>query len=197
MEAAWQTLGNFRSLAIFRATRGSQKPPTKQPQHCCSNSSGFEYQSISTRPSGISIASFNPRRRNSFQMYRRRRIRCECMSGGAMTNLSRLIVFICTIGFCVGLHNSLLADEGGADICTYQTIFQEPSLPTPSDQSCQKSSRSQFIISYTLSDPMRVKDELEQSPLSCCCRTITGQVCCNYVSFCGGFVPGCLCGSGY
>lgn len=26
----------------------------------------------------------------------------------------------------------------------------------------------------------------------CCCRTMNGQ-CCNYVSFCGGFVPGCFC----
>jgi hypothetical protein len=26
----------------------------------------------------------------------------------------------------------------------------------------------------------------------CCCRTYQGQ-CCNYVSFCSGFIPGCVC----
>jgi hypothetical protein len=27
----------------------------------------------------------------------------------------------------------------------------------------------------------------------CCCRTIRGDQCCNYISPCGGFVPGCNC----
>ena len=27
----------------------------------------------------------------------------------------------------------------------------------------------------------------------CCCRTAGGGQCCNYVAFCGSFVPGCLC----
>ncbi len=27
----------------------------------------------------------------------------------------------------------------------------------------------------------------------CCCPTITGVPCCNFVSECGRFVPGCAC----
>jgi hypothetical protein len=27
----------------------------------------------------------------------------------------------------------------------------------------------------------------------CCCPTSNGGQCCKYVSFCGGFIPGCFC----
>jgi hypothetical protein len=30
----------------------------------------------------------------------------------------------------------------------------------------------------------------------CCCSTYGGGQCCANVSFCGGFVPGCLCAPG-
>jgi len=29
----------------------------------------------------------------------------------------------------------------------------------------------------------------------CCCQTVNGQ-CCNYVSFCSGYIPGCFCSPG-
>jgi hypothetical protein len=27
----------------------------------------------------------------------------------------------------------------------------------------------------------------------CCCQTFSGGMCCQYVGYCGSFVPGCLC----
>jgi hypothetical protein len=30
----------------------------------------------------------------------------------------------------------------------------------------------------------------------CCCQTYGGGTCCQNVSFCGGFVPGCVCAPG-
>lgn len=29
--------------------------------------------------------------------------------------------------------------------------------------------------------------------VTCCCRTQNGGQCCNNVTFCGSFIPGCMC----
>lgn len=54
--------------------------------------------------------------------------------------------------------------------------------PTESQQSCQTAEQAQSNAT---------SDQLAQQVL-CCCNTYNGS-CCKYVSFCGGFVPGCMC----
>lgn len=35
--------------------------------------------------------------------------------------------------------------------------------------------------------------EVATGKVLCCCVTYSGGTCCNYVSYCGSIVPGCIC----
>lgn len=41
--------------------------------------------------------------------------------------------------------------------------------------------------------PEADKIEVATGKVLCCCVTYSGGTCCNYVSYCGSIVPGCMC----
>lgn len=46
---------------------------------------------------------------------------------------------------------------------------------------------------FKISKPVNQSRIQLAQQVQCCCRTFNGGQCCAMVSFCGGFVPGCIC----
>ncbi len=48
----------------------------------------------------------------------------------------------------------------------------------------------------TVYNPSSAISRSEPLGVFCCCRTSNGGSCCNEVSYCGSFIPGCFCAHG-
>lgn len=72
----------------------------------------------------------------------------------------------------------------------FALLVATPLSAKPSAPGCLDRSAAQQQITWERKENGAY--EMARSNL-CCCTNTFGSMCCAYVSFCGGFVPGCLC----